>query len=138
MFAVKLPVVVVPDVYGIVETERLPITEEHPLRGQSPYAATKIGADQLAMSFHDSFDKMAAILSEPERFRGDVEPVESRDGLSPSRAQVAVVFVEPLNFGEVWRIQVRHLEPARSQVRAAGCTVRHRTCRPPASRRRRC
>ena len=32
-----------------------PIDEGHPLRGQSPYAATKIGADKLAESFHLSF-----------------------------------------------------------------------------------
>lgn len=34
----------------------VPITEEHPLQGQSPYSATKIGADQLALSFYRSFD----------------------------------------------------------------------------------
>lgn len=34
----------------------VPITEEHPLVGQSPYAASKIGADQIALSFHRSFD----------------------------------------------------------------------------------
>ncbi|MDK9696771.1 MAG: NAD-dependent 4,6-dehydratase LegB [Siculibacillus sp.] len=33
----------------------VPITEEHPLQGQSPYSATKIGADQIALSFHRSF-----------------------------------------------------------------------------------
>lgn len=33
-----------------------PIDERHPLHGQSPYAATKIGADKLAESFHLSFD----------------------------------------------------------------------------------
>lgn len=33
----------------------VPITESHPLQGQSPYAATKIGADKLAESFHLSF-----------------------------------------------------------------------------------
>jgi dTDP-glucose 4,6-dehydratase len=33
----------------------VPITEEHPLVGQSPYAASKIGADQIAISFHRSF-----------------------------------------------------------------------------------
>ena len=33
----------------------VPITEEHPLVGQSPYAASKIGADQIALSFHRSF-----------------------------------------------------------------------------------
>lgn len=34
----------------------VPITEEHPLQGQSPYSATKIGADQIAMSFYHAFD----------------------------------------------------------------------------------
>ena len=34
----------------------VPITEEHPLQGQSPYSATKIAADQLARSFHASFN----------------------------------------------------------------------------------
>lgn len=33
----------------------VPITEEHPLVGQSPYAASKIGADQIALSYHRSF-----------------------------------------------------------------------------------
>lgn len=33
-----------------------PIDEAHPLQGQSPYSATKIGADKLAESFHLSFD----------------------------------------------------------------------------------
>jgi dTDP-glucose 4,6-dehydratase len=34
----------------------VPIDEEHPLQGQSPYSATKIGADQLALSFYRSFN----------------------------------------------------------------------------------
>src|SRR5688572_7274870 len=38
------------EVYGTARF--VPITEEHPLQGQSPYSATKIGADQVAMSFH--------------------------------------------------------------------------------------
>lgn len=33
----------------------VPITEEHPLQGQSPYSASKIGADQMALSYHQSF-----------------------------------------------------------------------------------
>jgi len=37
------------------------ITEEHPLQGQSPYAATKIGADQLALSFEKSFGLPVAV-----------------------------------------------------------------------------
>ena len=42
------------EVYGTAQY--VPIDEKHPLQGQSPYAATKIGADQLALSFHRSFD----------------------------------------------------------------------------------
>lgn len=34
----------------------VPIDEKHPLVGQSPYSASKIGADQLAYSFHASFE----------------------------------------------------------------------------------
>jgi NAD dependent epimerase/dehydratase len=41
------------EVYGTARF--VPITEEHPLQGQSPYAATKIGADQIAQSFYLSF-----------------------------------------------------------------------------------
>ncbi len=39
----------------------VPIDEEHPLQGQSPYAATKIGADQLALSFEKSFGLPVAV-----------------------------------------------------------------------------
>lgn len=42
------------EVYGTARF--VPITEEHPLQGQSPYSATKIGADQIAMSFYNAFD----------------------------------------------------------------------------------
>jgi NAD dependent epimerase/dehydratase len=41
------------EVYGTARY--VPITEEHPLQGQSPYSASKIGADQMAQSFHLSF-----------------------------------------------------------------------------------
>ena len=41
------------EVYGTAQF--VPITEEHPLQGQSPYSASKIGADQLAYSFYSSF-----------------------------------------------------------------------------------
>ena len=42
------------EVYGTAM--RVPIDEEHPLNAQSPYAATKIAADQLALSFWRSFE----------------------------------------------------------------------------------
>ena len=48
------------EVYGTAQF--VPITELHPLKGQSPYSATKIGADQLAMSFHDSFSLPVTII----------------------------------------------------------------------------
>jgi len=48
------------EVYGTAKF--VPITEDHPLQGQSPYSASKIGADQLAMSFYSSFDTPVAIL----------------------------------------------------------------------------
>lgn len=48
------------EVYG--SARFVPITEEHPLYGQSPYSATKIGADQLAMSFYASFGTPVAII----------------------------------------------------------------------------
>jgi len=41
------------EVYGTARS--VPITEEHPLSGQSPYSASKIGADMLVESFHRSF-----------------------------------------------------------------------------------
>ena len=48
------------EVYGTARF--VPITEEHPLSGQSPYAATKIGADQLALSFYTSFSLPVAVI----------------------------------------------------------------------------
>ena len=42
------------EVYGTAK--RIPIDEEHPLQGQSPYSASKIAADKLAESFYLSFD----------------------------------------------------------------------------------
>lgn len=48
------------EVYGTARF--VPITEEHPLQGQSPYSATKIGADQIAMSFYNAFDTPVSII----------------------------------------------------------------------------
>ncbi|MFC1579359.1 NAD-dependent 4,6-dehydratase LegB [Thermodesulfobacteriota bacterium] len=48
------------EVYG---TSRfVPIHEEHPLQGQSPYSASKIGADQIALSFYSSFETPVAVI----------------------------------------------------------------------------
>jgi dTDP-glucose 4,6-dehydratase len=48
------------EVYGTAQV--VPITEAHPLQGQSPYSASKIGADQIAMSFYHSFSTPVSIL----------------------------------------------------------------------------
>jgi NAD dependent epimerase/dehydratase len=48
------------EVYGTAQT--VPIDERHPLQGQSPYAATKIGADALGESYHRAFGLPVTIL----------------------------------------------------------------------------
>ena len=48
------------EIYGTAQF--VPITEEHPVNAQSPYAATKVAADQLALSFHKSFGTPVAVL----------------------------------------------------------------------------
>ena len=50
------------EVYGTARF--VPITEEHPLQGQSPYSASKIGADQLAYSFYSSFE-LPVVIARP-------------------------------------------------------------------------
>ena len=47
------------EVYGTGQF--VPITEEHPLVGQSPYAASKIGADQIALSYWRSFETPVSV-----------------------------------------------------------------------------
>lgn len=48
------------EVYGTAQF--VPITELHPLHGQSPYSASKIGADQIALSFYNSFETPVAVI----------------------------------------------------------------------------
>src|SRR3989339_749029 len=48
------------EVYGTAL--HVPIDEEHPLQGQSPYSATKIGADQIALSFYRSFNLPVTVV----------------------------------------------------------------------------
>ena len=48
------------EVYGTPKF--IPITEEHPTSGQSPYAASKIAAEQLALSYEKSFDLPVTVL----------------------------------------------------------------------------
>ena len=48
------------EVYG--SAMFVPITEDHPLQAQSPYSATKIGADQLALSYYRSFNTPVTVV----------------------------------------------------------------------------
>ena len=48
------------EVYGTAQF--IPITEDHPLQGQSPYSASKIGADQMALSFYRSFETPVSVI----------------------------------------------------------------------------
>jgi len=48
------------EVYGTAQY--VPIDENHPLQGQSPYSASKIGADHIAMSFYKSFETPVSIV----------------------------------------------------------------------------
>lgn len=48
------------EVYGTAQY--VPIDEKHPFQGQSPYSATKIGADRLAESFYRSFNLPVSIV----------------------------------------------------------------------------
>jgi NAD dependent epimerase/dehydratase len=48
------------EVYGTART--VPIDEEHPLQAQSPYAATKVAADKLALSYQQSFETPVVVV----------------------------------------------------------------------------
>jgi len=56
----KLVQISTSEVYG--SAQFVPITEEHPLVAQSPYAAAKIGADQMALAFYRSFETPVTIV----------------------------------------------------------------------------
>ena len=48
------------EVYGTARS--VPISEEHPLQPQSPYSASKIGGDMMALSFHHAFELPVAVV----------------------------------------------------------------------------
>jgi UDP-glucose 4-epimerase len=75
------------EVYGTALT--MPITESHPLQGQSPYSASKIGADMMAEAFARSFDLPIAILRPfntfgPRQSERAVIPAIIRQALDPA------------------------------------------------------
>ncbi len=78
----------------------VPIDEEHPLQGQSPYSATKIGADKLAESFNRSFDLPVSI----------VRPFNTYGPRQSARAIIPTVITQGLTQSE---IRVGNLDPTR-------------------------
>ncbi len=79
------------EVYGTAL--RVPIDEDHPLQGQSPYSASKIGADKLVESYYRSFD-VPAITVRPFNTYG---PGQS------NRAVIPTIITQALS-GDVIRL----------------------------------
>jgi NAD dependent epimerase/dehydratase len=81
------------EVYGTALT--LPIAESHPLQGQSPYSASKIGADMMAEAFARSFELPVAILRPfntygPRQSERAVIPTVIRQALDPCCAAIRI------------------------------------------------
>jgi dTDP-glucose 4,6-dehydratase len=87
------------EVYGTARS--VPITEDHPLQGQSPYSATKIGADQIAMSFHSAFGTPVSII----------RPFNTYGPRQSARAVIPTVITQVAN-GER-KIKLGSLHPTR-------------------------
>lgn len=73
------------EVYGTARY--VPIDEQHPFQGQSPYSATKIGADRLAESFYRSFDLPVTI----------VRPFNTYGMRQSARAVIPTIITQLLN-----------------------------------------
>ena len=87
------------EVYGTARF--VPITEEHPLQGQSPYSATKIAADQLALSFYLSFDTPTAVL----------RPFNTYGARQSARAVIPTIITQLASGQE--RVRLGSLHPTR-------------------------
>ena len=86
------------EAYG--SAQYVPIDESHPLQGQSPYSATKIGADKLAESFYLSFDLPVVTI----------RPFNTYGPRQSARAVIPTVIIQALNDEE---IRLGNLNPTR-------------------------
>ena len=86
------------EVYGTARY--VPIDETHPLQGQSPYSASKIGADKIAESFHKAFDLPVTTL----------RPFNTYGPRQSARAVIPTIVTQALTGEEV---HLGRLEPAR-------------------------
>lgn len=87
------------ETYG--SAQYVPIDEEHPMVGQSPYSASKISADQLSISYHRSFD-MPVTIARPFNTYG---PRQS------ARAIIPTIITQILNGQK--EIKLGNLSPTR-------------------------
>lgn len=83
------------EVYGTPEV--LPITEGHPMNAQSPYAATKIAADQLALAYHRSFQLPVMVLRPFNTFG----PRQSQRALLPTMLRQLVAGRPEIRLGRL-------------------------------------
>jgi NAD dependent epimerase/dehydratase len=79
------------ETYGTAQF--VPISEAHPAHAQSPYAATKVGADQLALSYHRSFGTPVVV----------VRPFNTYGPRQSARAFIPTVITQALS-GDVVRL----------------------------------
>ncbi len=87
------------EVYGTAKY--VPIDENHPLQPQSPYSASKIGADMVAMSYYNSFD-LPLIIARPFNTYG---PRQS------ARAVIPTIIIQIANGNK--RIKLGDVSPTR-------------------------
>lgn len=87
------------EVYGTAQY--VPIDEKHPFQGQSPYSATKIGADRLAESFYRSFNLPISI----------VRPFNTYGPRQSARAVIPTIITQLLSGKE--EIKLGSLTPTR-------------------------
>lgn len=80
------------EVYGTAEF--VPITEDHPLKGQSPYSASKIASDQLAFSFHSSFEMPISII----------RPFNTYGPRQSARAVIPTIITQLLNDKKILKL----------------------------------
>lgn len=87
------------EVYGTAIT--MPIKEQHPLQGQSPYSASKIGADMMAEAYVRSFELPVAILRPfntygPRQSERAVIPTVIRQALDPACTAILIGDTTPI------------------------------------------
>jgi NAD dependent epimerase/dehydratase len=92
------------EVYGTAQ--RVPIDESHPLNPQSPYAATKVGADQIALSYYRSFGTPVTV----------VRPFNTYGPRQSARAVIPTVITQlaaQAKAGKPGRIKLGAIRPTR-------------------------